>query len=331
MTLTAFTEYFFSNGITRFAIPLLFAISGYLYALKDEQPYRQRIKKRLRVLLIPYLVWSTAGILFVYLLEMFPYTKTFVASSGVVQISNDRLLLYNYHWYELLGRWIVIPVSYQLWFLRVLIIYNLGYPLLRWCILHKTIRWVFFAVLILLWLGTFDAILVEGEGLLFFSLGIWLQKSNFNIETPYNRLNPSAWGIIFIVLCTLKTWLAFKGQIFMGNAIFPVLAILHKFTIITGLITAWYDSSRIAAWCMQRKWFLWLSSFSFIIYVMHAPAVAIAINPVFTWLHYMYGYRMTAYILLPAVLITLCIASGALLRNLSPKAYGFVTGERGLG
>ncbi len=331
MTPTTFIEYFISNGITRFAIPLLFAISGYLYALKDDQPYRQRIKKRLRVLLIPYLVWSAAGIVFVYLLELFPYTKAFVASSGIVQISNDRLLLHNYHWYELVARWVVIPVSYQLWFLRVLIIYNLVYPLLRWCILHKTIKWIFFAVLLLLWLDTFGAILVEGEGLLFFSLGIWLQKNNFNIETPPRRLNPFVWGVIFIVVCTLKTWLAFNGQKYSDNTIFPLLAVLHKLTIISGVITAWYGGNRIAVWCMQRKWFLWLSSFSFIIYVMHAPAVAIAINAAFAWLQYIPGYRIIAYLLLPAALIILCIIFGALLRKLLPGLYGFVTGERGLG
>jgi membrane-bound acyltransferase YfiQ involved in biofilm formation len=82
---------------------------------------------------------------------------------------------------------------------------------------------------------------------------------------------------------------------------------------------------------MRHKWFLWLSGFSFIIYVMHAPAVAIAIDAAFIWLHYIEGYRIIAYILSPVVLIILCIAIGVLLRKSSPAAYAFVTGERGLG
>jgi hypothetical protein len=36
----------------------------------------------------------------------------------------------------------------------------------------------------LLWLATFGAGFFEGEGLLFFSFAVWMQKTNFNIETP---------------------------------------------------------------------------------------------------------------------------------------------------
>jgi hypothetical protein len=41
-------------------------------------------------------------------------------------LSNNRILLHDYKWYELILRWIFVPVSYQLWFLRVLFIYNLA-------------------------------------------------------------------------------------------------------------------------------------------------------------------------------------------------------------
>lgn len=329
LTPTSFTEYFFSNGIFRFVIPMLFLISGYLYAMRDEVPYKQRIQKRLKVLLIPYLVWSAAGFLFVYILEMFPYTMALVANSHLVSLSNTRLLLHDYHWYEILARWILIPVPYQLWFICVLIVYNIAYPVLRWCMLHKTIRWIYFTVVICLWLTTFGTVLVEGEGLLFFSLGILLQKTNFNIETAPRPLNPFAWGIAFVVLCAGKTWLAFKGFSLMGNAVFPVLSMLHKLSIICGLITAWYGSSRLALWCMQRKWFVWLTGFSFIIYVVHAPAIAIAIDGVFAALHYINGYRILTYIFLPVVMIMISITIGVLLRWLSPKLYSIVTGGRG--
>jgi len=331
LTLTSFTEYFFSNGIFRFVIPMLFCISGYLYAIRDDQPYTQRTKKRLRVLFVPYLIWSAAGFLLVYILEMFPYTRMLVANSHLVWISNTRLLLHDYHWYEILARWVLIPVPYQLWFIVVLTVYNIAYPALRWCVLHPIIRWIYFTVVIFLWLTTFGTVLVEGEGLLFFSLGILMQKINFNIETAPRLLNPFAWGIAFIVLCAGKTWLAFKGFAFMGNAVFPLLSLIHKLAIMCGLIAAWYGSSRLAGWCMRYKWFVWLSGFSFIVYVVHAPAVAIAIDGAFAWMHYMYGYRILTYIFLPAVIIMASIAFGVLLRWLSPRLYSIATGGRGLG
>ena len=128
LTFTAFTEYFLANGIFRFRIPMLFIISGFLYALHDYRPYKERTNKRLRTLLLPYLIWSAVGFAFTYVLELFPYGEHFIANSHIVQIDDQRMLLHDYHWYEMLFRWILLPVPYQLWFIRVLLIYNVAYP-----------------------------------------------------------------------------------------------------------------------------------------------------------------------------------------------------------
>ena len=53
LTATGFVEYLLANGLLRFRIPMLFIISGYLFALHDGQPHRQRVRKRLRTLLAP--------------------------------------------------------------------------------------------------------------------------------------------------------------------------------------------------------------------------------------------------------------------------------------
>ncbi len=329
LTPTAFTEYFLANGLFRFVIPLLFAISGYLFALKDEAPHRQRLRKRARVLLLPYLVWSAFALLFVYALELFPYTRSLVLHSRIVQVSNDRLLLHDYYWYELLARWILVPVAYQLWFIRALIMYNLAYPFIRWCILYKTARWVFFGIASLLWLATADILLVEGEGLLFFSLGIWLQQEKVNIEIPSRFTAPALYGIACLLLCGCKTVLAFRGQAWLGDAVFPVLILLHKLSVVCGLVAVWYGSNRLARWCAGRQWFAKLSSFSFIIYMVHAPAVAIFIDALFAGLHYTYGYRIITFVLLPLLLIVLSIAFGATLKRAVPKLYSVATGGRG--
>ena len=199
LTPTGFVEYFLANGIFRFRIPMLFAISGYLFALHDDQPQGQRVKKRLKTLLAPYLLWSAFGIGMTYGLELIPFTREMIADSHVVQIDNTRILIHDYYWYEILARWIVFPVSYQLWFIRVLLIYNLAYPLiLRWVTGNRSQR-IFFPIVFLLWLGSFGFIFMEGEGLLFFSLGVLLQKRNFSLDSPTEWLNPAIWGLVFVI------------------------------------------------------------------------------------------------------------------------------------
>jgi fucose 4-O-acetylase-like acetyltransferase len=329
MTPTAFVEYLLANGLFRFRIPLLFIISGYLFALHDDQPHGQRVKKRLRTLGLPYLIWSGLGIALTFALEFHPYTRAIIADSRVVQIDDARLLLQDYQWYELLFRWIFLPVSYQLWFIRVLLIYNLAYPWIRSAVLGKVSRPIFFTVATLLWMGTFGFILFEGEGLLFFALGVWIQKTNFSIEQPRRWLHPAGWFVAFLVMALVKTWLAFQGQELIGNSAFTLITFLHKGVVISGLIAAWFGGDAVVRWFMARSWFVWLSAFSFMIYALHAPFIAYFINPVISFFQPFEGARLAAFVLLPLLVIALCVGVGALLRAVLPKTYSLLTGGRG--
>lgn len=331
LTPTAFVQYLLANGLLRFRIPMLFIISGYLFALHDEQPHKQRVRKRVRTLLAPYLIWSAFGILLTFLLELHPSMRSGIASSHVAQIDDTRMLIHDYRWYEVVIRWIFFPVSYQLWFIRVLFIYNLAYPLIVKAVTRRTARYLFFSVAVLFWLGTVGLVFVEGEGLLFFALGVWIQKAGFSIESPRPWLNPTGWFIAFVGLATLKTWLAFRGQPLMGDGVYPLITLLHKGTVIGGLIACWYGGDDIVRWCMARPWFVWLSAFSFMIYALHAPLVAYLIDPAIAALQPMPSARLLAFILLPLAVIALCVATGAALRRTTPGLYGLLTGGRGMG
>ncbi|MBK7030110.1 MAG: acyltransferase family protein [Bacteroidales bacterium] len=208
---TSFTEYFLANGIFRFRIPMLFIISGYLFALHDQKPYKARVNKRLRTLLAPYLIWSAFGLLLTFVMELFPATLKMVAESKIMMINENRLLLHDYRWFEILGRWLVVPVPYQLWFIRVLLIYNIAYPWIKKVVLDSTGRWIFFSIAAFLWLATFGLFFFEGEGLLFFSLGVWMQKTEFSIDHAPKWLKPLPWGLAFVGLAAIKTVLAFEG------------------------------------------------------------------------------------------------------------------------
>ena len=330
LTWTSFTEYFFANGFFRFTMPLLFAISGYLYAMKDAQPNKLRIKRRFHTLFIPYLIWSAEGMIMVYILEMFPYTRALISNCHIAQLDNTTMLLHQYKWYFIILRALLAPISYQLWFIWVLFIYNLAYKPICWCVMHSTGKWIFFSIVTLMWLATFGIGIVEGEGLLFFSLGIWLQKNKFNIEVPARWLNPLWWGAVWLILTVGKTWLAFKGTPYLGGNIYPVLAIMMKLSVLTGLVAVWYSSNSLAQYFMKKKWFTSASNYSFFIYGAHAPLVAILIDAVFSMLHYTNHFRLISFILLPAMLVIGFIVIGYILKLIVPKVFAVMTGERGI-
>ncbi len=329
ITVNSFLQYFLANGIFRFRIPLLFIISGYLFALYDDRNHGSRIKKRVRTLFVPYLLWSAIALGFTYALEMFVSTKGLVESSHLMQIDENRIFLHQYQWHEWLVRWIIFPVPYQLWFIRVLLFYNIIYLGLRWCVLHRVAKWIFFPIAIFLWLTSFGFIIIEGEGLLFFSLGVWMQKTQFNIEIPKKWMNVQWWSIVFVVTAVIKTWLAFKAYPLMGESLYPLLMLLHKITVVAGLITAWFGGNALVKWCMRKQWFLNLTPFAFFIYALHVPFVTYAIDGMFKLLNFLPHYRLITFFLLPFITISMCITIGAAMRKLLPKVYTLLTGGRG--
>ncbi len=330
MTLTAFTEYLLANGLFRFRIPMLFIISGFLYAMHDAQPNGTRIKKRSRTLLLPYLLWSGIGLLTVAAMEATEYGRNIISSTNMMRLDGERVFLFEYQWYEVLARWIMFPVPYQLWFIRVLFIYNLAYPLLvRWTS-HRIGSRIFFSIAVLMWLSTSGFHFFEGEGLLFFSLGVWIQKNRFDIERPAKLFHPGWWGFIFILVCTVKTLLAFTGMELLGSALGPVMTLLHKLAVVSGLIAAWYGGDGLVRWCMKRQWFVKISAFSFIIYALHVPLVTFAIDPVLQMTQHLPVSRLLTFVALPSAIIAGSIIIGALLRRTAPRFYGLLTGRRGM-
>jgi len=128
-------QYLLANGLLRFRIPILFAISGYLFAWRDDgtAPYGARLVRRVRTL---------AG------LSPFQPQANFVS-----QYTGNQLLL----------RWLVIPAAFQLWFLRTLIVLTALYPLLR----TVSTRWprVFFTAAVILPLFIIAAAVLIGATL----------------------------------------------------------------------------------------------------------------------------------------------------------------------
>lgn len=329
LTFNAFIQYLLSNGLLRFRIPMLFVISGYLFALTDEKTtYKQRTFQRFKTVLLPYFIWSAFSLLLTFSLELFPFTKQFVEASNMMWRDETRNTLHQYKWHEWIETWIFNPPAYQLWFLRVLFFYNLLYPAIKWCVLHKWVKYVYFTILVFAWIVQIRLFFIESEGLLFFSIGVWMQKVNYDINKPKKLLNPTLWGIIFFVVATFKTLLVFSEHI--PRFYFVVIHFMHKITVFSGLVFAWFASDTLVKWCMRKKYFVQLSSYSFMIYVLHAPLVVYLMYVARKYFGMYTHYRLATYIMESLVLVFGSVLIGYLLKKAAPKFYSFITGNRGV-
>lgn len=323
MRFNGFFQYFLANGLFRFRIPMLFVISGYLFALHDQTPHWQRIKKRARTVLLPYFLWSIIGLAVAVLLTNWPITRDAVYNGHLQPYSKPFSSYTPNNWITAL----IWPTSFQLWFLRCLFMYNVLYPLLLKGVMKRPA--VIFTIFSILWILTFGFVLVEGEGLLFFSLGIWLCKKGKDVMNKPKWLNMPVMLAVFLGVAAIKTWFAFHTSM-QQQYMFPILMLLHKIVIFSGLLVVWFGCDKMVKYFMEQKWFINLSSYSFIIYALHVPLVTYLIDPTFSLLNGFPHYRLLTFILLPLALIAFCISVGWIMRKTVPAVYGTLTGGRGL-
>jgi fucose 4-O-acetylase-like acetyltransferase len=325
LTFTTFFEYFIANGILRFRLPLLFAISGYIYAMQDYKQYAGRIQNRFKTLMVPYFIWSAVGLLITFVWQQFPFTAQAVYDSQLDQLGDNRPYA-QIGWEGVIKRWILKPVSFQLWFIRSLFIYNLAYPVFRWGIMNYTRLW--FLLMFLLWIFMFRILFFEGQGMLFFSLGIWLYKYNYPIERKPGWYSRYLSWLFFFGLNIIKTFMAFEFEE-TNRLTITVFILLHVSSVMAGVIAIWYSGDAVVRWFVEKKWFLWVCSFSFIIYGLHIPLLAYVMRLAYRFGSNIPFHRLIFYITVPLVVLFFCIAAGALFRKFWPKAYKISTGGRG--
>ncbi len=317
----AFVEYLVANGLFRFFVPLFFAISGYLFALGHDAPFWPRLRRRARTLLVPYLLWSAIGLLVTALLESWPPMREAIRAAHLAVVGDMPVARYG--WRDCLVTLVLVPLPFQLWFLRCLFTYDLCYPLLERAVMRFPRTTL--GVAALLWVTTFQAWFAEGEGLLFFLLGVRLCRTRRDIEAPPAWLRLDVAAFAWVVLAAIKTWLAFRND----PALQPLLALLHKTVVGLGVMVAWYGMDGLVRSAMRRPWFTWAASFSFMIYAAHVPLLTYLMNWLLPLVADVPGSRLLVFLLLPPAVAVSCVLLGAALRRVTPPLYDVLTGGRG--
>ncbi|MBC7446440.1 MAG: acyltransferase [Hymenobacteraceae bacterium] len=326
-------QYFLSNGLLRFRIPILFAISGYLFARADgRSPHRARIVRRLRTLGLPFLLWSALWLAAVWAMERVPVLRQAIIDAEISPFW-PRQLLSQLTPGEWVNHWLILPLPFQLWFLRNLLVLNLAYPWLRAAVTRGPR--IYFPVVALIWFFGIDLFIVGGEGLLFFGLGTWLALRGHDVQAPPAWLRVPITAVLWVGAAAGLTWLAFRGQPAFGENgpqpfAFAMIG-LYRLSEVMGILTAWFGFDWLVRRAMALRWFAWLTGFSFFVYVLHVPTVNYATALAFRFGKGIPHLSTYTYLLLPLLIVAGAVTVGAMLRRLAPGAYAVLTGGRGLG
>jgi fucose 4-O-acetylase-like acetyltransferase len=315
-------EYFLANGVLRFRIPILFVISGYLFSFQEgRMAHRLRMQRRVRTLLVPYLLWSALGLGFTWALEQFPTTRQLVLAAAISPLGPTAPLVSAYSTGQVLLSWLLVPLPFQLWFIRSLFFYNLTYPWLRRAV--DQLPWVYFPIAALVWLLGWGLGPIEGTGLLFFGLGIWLRRRGIEVQQAPAWFRPGLFLVLWLGLITGKTWLAFHS----AHPSYLLMSVLHKLVEVLGMLLMWFGTDALVRAAMRQSWFIWLTKFPFFIYVLHVPLLSYATEAA---LHVWPGQELLVFGLLPVVVVAIILLIANAMSTLLPATYNLLTGGRGL-
>lgn len=316
-------SYFFSQIISKIAVPLFFFISGFLFFYKtpifNSNIYLKKIKKRIHTIVIPYLIWNLLVILYRLCSQLIVPELLSSNNKPICDFSISDWIFCFWNTYPIYHE-SNMPINIPLWFLRDLIVVIIFSPLLYLTIkkLSKTIV----VILGLLWISnTWFNITVGINAFFFFTFGAYFsikQKNFINLMKPYSKLCTSLYLIIIIIELLNNQFSFIKDYI----------EYLHKLGIFLGIISV----ITVSAYFIQKgKWKTnpFLAKSTFFLYAYHAIPLGIIIK-----LSLMYLKPYTEFSLLityfgSTLVITLIgLLIYHLIKTYLPQITAFITGGR---
>lgn len=306
-------SFLISKVFSYVAVPLFFFISGFLFFYHTSfslDAYKQKLRSRVRTLLIPYLFWNIVILIchwIVYLFSPIPLT------SGYYKLVSD------YSWLDYLRIfWDVngaYPINGALWFVRDLMIMVVCSPLVYWTL--RYCRWYILAILGGAWLfgGTFYFPLLTAT--FFFSLGAWFSLNGRNFVADFKSFYP--WGVILYLIVALGTISTREstGFTFVSNA--GILLGLVSCVAITG--------HYVGKGCWRASAFL--TGSCFLVYAFHHLPLNAIVRIWFKYTHPVYDWHfLLIYFMAPIVIIAIDLLAYALLKKYCPKFMAIITGGR---
>lgn len=309
-----FVEYLVAQALCRWPAALLFAVSGFLLFRDLDGGTRglpAKLRRRLRTVLLPFLLWSAFGLLAYATVRLLPGSDRILASgggSGLDATRMLRLLLWQ-------------PVAYPLWFLQTLLTCFALSPLLLPA--ARRLRWAAAAPFLACWLaGAPASDWTQWKGLAFFSLGAVLAlELRAGRRLPLFRRAPAVLPLAWLAACFLFTLLLRDQGTWWA-------ALLHKGVMTLGVAAVWVGYPvylrRLEGWRPLRR----LLPYGFFIYAAQEPLLSAVKRALLLAGGGGGGSLLAAFFVAPLVTLLATWAAAAGLRRLAPQAYALLTGGR---
>lgn len=309
---------FISGMMGRCAVPLFYMVSGYLFFLKVPEEMASiygKMKKRVRTLVVPYIIGCLFFVGFGVLMTVLPGVSKYMNSSVMPLFTKPVGEILRCIFYDAGNGY---PCAFQLWFLRDLILIVATSPLWFMCLKH--LKWGFVAVVFVL--TYLDVPHVPFYSLFWFVLGGQLTKVRIESIGKNGIKTVDLLALcLFLVLSIVE--LFYSEMIDWSSLRIPI--------ILLGIIGAWglYDAVVGKDFNLSKhRWLVTACHFTFFIYIFHEPTLNIVRKLIVVVLGKNELGYLTSYLISPWIFTVCAVFIGLLFRKYLPKVYNVCTGGR---
>lgn len=323
---------FFSDVISRIAVPLFFFISGFLFFYKKDfnwTIYKQKVRTRFSTLVLPFFLWNSIAILIVASRKL-PLLSPFFPNAYKIDILISPLRLYHTFFANYNNEGIFVfpiaeiskypyPIDGPLWYVRELILLVFLSPVIYFLI--KKMRLFFITILGIIWY--FLQLPDSGYPILFitaaffFSFGAYfsINKMNFVDYMRKGKYIP----LVYLVIAAIDTFTKYTNY----------NPFINKAGILVGLISAVVVMSYLVEMKKVRV-NMTLANSSFFVFALHTLIMGLIGKAVFTFFRIPDNTfsMLFMYFLIPIITIALCVCLYVLLNKYFHNMCDILTGGR---
>lgn len=246
-----FLKLLVSQTLVKVAMPVFFIMSGYLFFANvdkwDVTTYKKKILRRIKTLLIPYLIWN---------LLMAVKLKTF-SMSMLWAYWNPAGRQVDWFGYEQL---MTAPANMPLWFLRDLMVVSLLTPII-YILVRKLGHWLM-AVLTLLYLSGVCAFIpgLSAYAVFFFTFGAFLSIRKMDLVENFKRFEWPAYGLS--VIFAISMLLTYHTSVFSSFMLcFRLTGAIAVFFLAYRILST--TSRRLPTQVCDSTYFIYLAHYVF--------------------------------------------------------------------
>ncbi|MDC0612467.1 acyltransferase, partial [Vibrio sp.] len=249
---------FFSNGISRVAVPFFALTSGFFLAkqLQSDRTYKTIYSGKIKTLILPYIIGSTA---------------IFFLSETVKWIDPARSnsTISPEHLFHVI---VMHPKSIQFWFLRDLIILTLASPILF--TKERVLAYGATAIMGVSWWLDYQPLpvvsgwyLVNIETLFYFMLGriAYDNKDKFFALVNIKGLYKSFILFVWLILTAVRVYIDPKINVWYDDDYTLQSILIYKTAIAVGVISL----MQLSVYLANNKTIIYLSGLTFFAYLFH--------------------------------------------------------------